>query len=230
MSLPWYGELPERWVNIKDPEHHAKSDYWKEAHDWHATSIKTILDNPTYLGHNVSGRRTTRSFKDKKIIKQPEESWIVTENTHEAIIDQRSWDLAHEKLQSRKRADNHGAVQIFAGLAKCADCGYAMSFTKNGASWHYQCSQYNVKGKAYCSSHYIRYEELYNVVLHDIQRRAKAAAKMDEHMLVTLRQEASGQLGKSKDRLRKNLRLLIPELLSSILSSVSFMKIVLSTA
>jgi len=100
---------PNACTNAKDPEHHAKSDYWKEPHDWHHTSVQTMLHNPTYLGKIVSGRRTTRSFKDKQIIHTPEEEWIVTENTHEALIDQRTWDLAHEKLKVRKRCDNHGA-------------------------------------------------------------------------------------------------------------------------
>ena len=187
---------PNAYVNLKNPEHHAKSDYWKAPHDWHATSIKTMLHNPTYLGKVVSGRRTTRSFKDKQIIHRPEEEWIVVENTHKAIIDQRTWDLAHEKVRTRKRGDNHGAIQMFAGLVKCADCGYALSFTQSGKSKYYQCSQYNVKGKRYCSSHFIRYDELYDAVLHDIRRRAKAAAEMDQQMLANLKREASGQLSK----------------------------------
>jgi len=187
---------PNAYINAKDPEHHARSGYWKEPHDWHATSIKTMLHNPTYLGKIVSGRRTTRSFKDKQVIHMPEEDWIVTENTHEALIDQRTWDLAHEKLTVRKRRDNHGAIQMFAGLVKCADCGYALAFTQNGGNKRYQCSQYNVKGKNYCSSHHITYDELYDAVLHDIRRRANAASVMDEHMLVILKREATGLLSK----------------------------------
>ncbi len=54
---------PNAYANLKDPEHHAKSDYWEEPHDWHATSIKTMLHNPTYLGKVVSGRQTTRSYE-----------------------------------------------------------------------------------------------------------------------------------------------------------------------
>lgn len=187
---------PTAYTNIKDPEHHAGSDYWKQPHDWHSSSVKTILHNPTYLGKIVSGRRTTRSFKDKQIIHQPEEEWIVTENMHEPIIDQRTWDLAHEKIKVRKRSDNQGAIQMFAGLVKCIDCGYALAYTKNGGNPYYQCSQYNVKGKDYCSSHYLRYDELYDVVLHDVRRRAKAAAEMDGYMLRRLRNEASGVLTK----------------------------------
>jgi len=196
---------PNAYVNAKDPEHHARSDYWKQPHDWHATSIKTLLHNPTYLGKIVSGRRRTRSFKDNQIIHMPEEDWIVVENTHEAIIDQRTWDLAHEKLKVRKRCDNHGA-KMFAGLVKCADCGYALAYTKNGGNPYYQCSQYNVKGKAYCTSHYIRYDEIYDAVLHDIRRRAKAAAGMDKQLLRSLKREATGLLGKKLKQAEKDFK------------------------
>lgn len=187
---------PNAYVNARNPEHHARSSYWKQPHDWHATSIKTMLHNPTYLGRVVSGRRKTRSFKDKQVIQMPEEDWVVVENTHEAIIDQCTWDRAHEKLKVRKRCDNHGAIQMFAGLVKCADCGYALAFTQSGGNKRYQCSQYNVKGKNYCSSHHITYDELYDAVLYDIRRRAKAAADMDENALKNLRSEAVGLLNK----------------------------------
>lgn len=197
---------PNAYVNAKDPGHHVSSEYWKQPHDWHATSIKTILHNPTYLGKVVSGRRRTKSFKCKEIIHVPEEDWIVVENTHEAIISQQTWDLAHEKLKVRKRSDNHGAIQMFAGLVKCADCGYALAYANSGGKKSYQCSQYNVKGKAYCTSHYIRYDELYDIVLHDIRRRAKAAADMDTQMLISLKREANGLLNKKLKQLEKEFK------------------------
>lgn len=199
---------PNAYINAKEPKHHAKSDYWKEPHDWHHSSVKTILHNPTYLGKIVSGRRTTRSFKDKRVIQRAEEDWIVTENTHEAIIDQRTWDLAQEKLKVRKRRDNHGAIQMFAGLVKCADCGYALTFTQHGGNKRYQCSQYNVKGKNYCSSHHITYHELYDAVLHDIRRRARAASEMDEYMLQMLKREATGLLDKKLKEAEKAFKVI----------------------
>ena len=197
---------PNAYVNTKDPEHHVKSDYWKNPHDWHATSIKTLLHNPTYLGKIVSGRRRSKSFKCKEIISVPEEDWIVVENMHEPIIEQSTWDLAHEKLKVRKRSDNHGATHMFAGLVKCSDCGYALAFTKSRGYKRYQCSLYNVKGKEYCASHHIGYDDLYNVVLHDIRRRAKAASILDEHMLYTLKQEAGGLLDKKLRQVEKEFK------------------------
>lgn len=126
----------------------------------------------------------------------PEEQWITVENTHESIISQEIWDKAHEKLAVRKRSDNQGAQQIFAGLAKCYDCGYAMNYTSNKGNPRYQCSMYSTKGKGYCKSHFITYADLYDAVLTDIRRRAKRAAGLDEHMLARLQNEASGLLDK----------------------------------
>lgn len=202
---------PTAYNNIKFPTHH-KSEYWRQPHDWHESSIKSILTNPTYLGKIVSGRRRKPSFRSKEIVNMPEEAWITVEGMHEPIIDQHTWSQAQEKLKSRKRCDNQGAQQIFAGLAKCYDCGYALNYTYNKGNPRYQCSLYSTKGKGHCSSHFITYDDLYNAVLHDIQRRAKAAANMDSHLLARLSDEAAGILGKrarqaEKECARMNARI-----------------------
>ena len=193
---------PTAYNNIKFPTLH-KSEYWRKPHDWHPSSIKTILTNPTYLGKIVSGRRRVRSFKNKEILKMPEEEWIVVDGTHEAIIDQKTWDTAQDKLTVRKRSDNQGAQQIFAGLVKCADCGYALAYTRNKGNPRYQCSLYNVKGKGYCCSHFITYEALHQAVLSDVRRRAKAAASMDRHLLHRLKTETAGLLDKRERQAEK---------------------------
>jgi len=45
---------PAAYNNIKFPTLH-KSEYWRKPHDWHPSSIKTILTNPTYLGKTLLG-------------------------------------------------------------------------------------------------------------------------------------------------------------------------------
>lgn len=54
---------------------------------------------------------------------------------------------------------------MFAGLVKCADCGYALNYTCNKGNPRYQCSLYSTKGKGYCSSHFITYADLYDEYL-----------------------------------------------------------------
>lgn len=193
---------PTAYNNIKFPTLH-KSEYWRQPHDWHPSSIKTILTNPTYLGKIVSGRRRVKSFKDREILKMPEDSWIVVDGMHEPIIDQKTWDTAQEKLTVRKRSDNQGAQQLFAGLVKCADCGYALAYTYNKGNPRYQCSMYNVKGKGYCCSHFITYDALYQAVLFDVSRRAKAAANLDRHLIHRLKHETSGMLKKREQLAEK---------------------------
>ena len=205
---------PTAYNNIKFPTFH-KSEYWRQPHDWHESSIKTILSNPTYLGKIVSGRRRKPSFRSKEIVSVPEEMWTVVDGMHEPIITQEEWDRAQEKLAVRKRCDNHGAQQIFAGLAKCADCGYALNYAYNKGNPRYQCSLYSTKGKGHCASHFITYADLYDAVLHDIQRRAKAAARMDAHLLARLSKEASGlinQKAQEAERERKRMDSRISEL------------------
>lgn len=193
---------PTAYNNIKFLTLH-KSEYWRQPHDWHPSSIKTILTNPTYLGKIVSGRRRVKSFKDREILKMPEDSWIVVDGMHEPIIDQKTWDTVQEKLTVRKRSDNQGAQQLFAGLVKCADCGYALAYTYNKGNPRYQCSLYNVKGKGYCCSHFITYDALYQAVLFDVSRRAKAAANLDRHLIHRLKHETSGMLRKREQLAEK---------------------------
>lgn len=204
---------PTAYNNEKFPDHH-KSEYWKQPHDWHPSSIKTILTNPTYLGKIVAGRRRVMSFKTKEIVTMPEDMWTVVDGMHEPIITERVWREAQKKIAVRKRVDNHGAIQMFAGLAKCADCGYAMNYTYNKGEPRFQCSQFSTKGKTYCGSHYIGYDKLCCLVLEDMRHIAQIASEMTSGSLRQLEQEAAlrsehtlevkqRELKKLRDRLAK---------------------------
>lgn len=192
---------PNAYANTVDPTYH-QSNYWRKPHDWHPSSIKTILTNPTYLGHVVNGRRKVKSFKCKEIVKNEPEDWIVVENVHEPIITQRVWDLAQENLKKRKRSGHNGAIQIFAGLLKCSECGYSMAFSSNGSAkgGSYRCSLNNVKGKEYCSPHYITYGALYEIVLNDIKRKAFVARLFEDHFTRMLTTQTAGTM---RDKLKK---------------------------
>lgn len=199
---------PNAYNNIVDPTFH-QSNYWRQPHDWHPSSIKTILTNPTYLGQVVNGRRKVQSFKYKKIVNIQPEEWIVVEDMHDAIIDKRVWDMAQENLKKRKRSGHNGAIQIFAGLLKCADCGYSMAYSRNNGANHngsYRCSLNNVKGKDYCSSHYITYDALYQIVLADIQRKAFVARLFQDNFMRTLTAQTAVTLREKVKRAEKDMK------------------------
>jgi hypothetical protein len=179
-------------------------EYWVRPYDWQFSSVKMILNNPEYLGKLVGFRRSTVSFKVKDKVNMPEDEWIVVEGTHEPIIDQRTWDVVKEKITIRKRSTADGEHHLFSGLVKCADCGHSMLFSRRDNSL--RCSHYNSRGKDYCTGHYIRFKELYDTVLYDVQRRAKAAAGMDKQLLNSLKREASGLLEQKFKQVEKDFK------------------------
>lgn len=146
-----------------------KRPYDKDPYDWNLTSVYKILNDKTYLGYLISGRRRKASFKSKRIIRQEEEDWIMLPGIVPQLISQRLWDDAHEKLDSRKRESKSGFNNIFAGLIKCDKCGHALGIANaSGRNNYYVCNTYKKKGPSVCSSHYIMYNELYEAVLMDI--------------------------------------------------------------
>lgn len=137
-----------------------------EPYDWNYTTVRTILTNPTYLGHTVQGKYTTISYKVKQAVKVPEEQWIRVENTHEPIISQETWDMAQSILSSRKRSTKKGAPHMFAGLLKCATCDSTLA--KNSKDI-FSCHRYKTQGKDACTNHHISLEKLTAVVLGSIR-------------------------------------------------------------
>ena len=86
-----------------NPDYYKNSDYWREPFDWHATSIRAILNNCVYLGHVVFGRTKTKGFFEKTRIAVPEEDWIIVEGTHEPLVSQELWDTVHQAMKARRR-------------------------------------------------------------------------------------------------------------------------------
>lgn len=144
----------------------------EKAYAWTIAMVKEILKSETYIGNSVHNKQGNISFKDKRKIRKPQDEWWKVENTHEAIISKEDFQTVQEMIASRRRKQKNGTTQIFAGLIKCADCGWSMRFGTNNQNKtpysHYTCSQYG-QGLRQCSSHYIRYDVLYAYVLSRLQ-------------------------------------------------------------
>ena len=169
---------PQAYFNQNNPDYYKNSDYWRKPYDWHATSIRVILNNPVYLGKVVYGRSKQKGFFDKRREEVPEDEWIVTENAHEPLISQELWDTVHQMMKARRRENGGGEVQYFAGLVKCADCGSSLNVgydKKRGRYTGFSCWVYKNYGKSRCTSHAIGWKTLNQLVLEDIRRNAQAA-------------------------------------------------------
>ena len=149
--------------------------------DWSATTINGIIRNPAYLGKLVYGKSRKVSYKSKKQIASPEDQLIVTEGTHEPIVNQDVWNLANEIANRHRKSSRTGKTHIFSGLLFCQDCGSSIA----QADKAFICQRYRAFGKSEngCSSHRIPYKLLYASVLASVQE-VTAEARRDRDGLI----------------------------------------------
>ena len=141
---------------------------------WDDSVIGDMLINPVYYGA-IASQKKNYKFKVGVINEKKPEDWIVVENTHEPIIDQDSFDIVQEKIESRKCSRGDGTTSLFAGLIKCGECGKALTIRKTSAKNPqdiYACVTYNRHGKQHCSQHRVEFDTLYNIVFDEIKELA----------------------------------------------------------
>ena len=136
---------------------------------WCSSTIASILKKKEYLGHTVNFK-TRKHFKDKKSKYVSEDNWLIFENTHEAIIDQETFDNVQRIRGNVKRyPDGWGEYHPLTGLMYCADCGSKMYVhrTNNYKNIpYYVCSNYKkVPCGTLCpSAHRIKAEVVLNLI------------------------------------------------------------------
>ena len=171
-----------------------KNKTFKDMYGWGSSTIVNILEKREYLGHTINFK-TRKHFKDKKSHYVPEDEWTIFENTHEAIIDQQTFDLV-QKIRSKVRRypDGWGEVAPLTGLLYCADCGGKMYVhrTNNGKRIsQYTCSQYTkVPVGTLCKTQHRINEDVVLSLVSDMLKAIAEYAKHDRAEFVRVVQEA----------------------------------------
>lgn len=151
---------------------------------WSYQTVHTILNDETYIGTMVQSKYTTVSYKSKKKIKLPEDEWIKIPNSHEAIIDGDTWNIAQTLQKQRTRSVNiKQNIGLFGGILRCADCKKPLSRTYHRRTHEfdgYCCSFYKRFGNTFCSQHKIKHDELERVVLESIKQEARKLLTQDD--------------------------------------------------
>jgi DNA invertase Pin-like site-specific DNA recombinase len=146
----------------------------EDIYGWNDRTVAGILDNEIYLGHTINCRTTVVSYKDKRKKDVPESEWYRFENTHEAIIDKVTWDIARKVREGKRRRTNMGDVDKYSGLLYCADCGSKLYFVRGTTikpeAYNFICSRYRKHmGHELCTPHTIREMALDEIVLEEIR-------------------------------------------------------------
>lgn len=181
---------------------------------WTRETLSAILGREEYLGHTVNLRTRTKSYKDKRKVDNPKEDWLIFKNTHEAIIDQETFDIVR-KMRSHKRSNQRyknrvGHENLFAGLVFCGTCGrkhYFCPQEKNGLNHdHYKCSGYRKPIDGCENPHYIQKSALIEIVNGKLRQTIQEIHFDQEAFLKKLEQQSQAQFSKNNKRQRQQLQ------------------------
>ena len=154
-------------------------------YDWYGFTVSSMLEKPEYMGHTVNFRSSKKSYRDKRVKNDPSD-WLIFENTHEAIVDPETWQLAQQVKRTVRRTDTTGVANPLTGLVFCADCGAKMynhrgKRKKAGREYSvdfYSCSTYTLtfeRETQMCSSHTVSTKALNALILETIRTTASYA-------------------------------------------------------
>lgn len=194
---------------IKDPEDKNRCDMSKP-YEWAGVSVVRMLEKPEYMGDTVNFRTKKLSYKDKTAVKNDSDEIVVFTDTHEAIIDRKTWYMVQELRKTKRRINTEGESNPFVGKIFCADCGGKMHYRNEGKragrNWRglpdgsvrttpacYNCGNYNNshdQSEKVCCSHNIQAKVIDQFVLETIQYACKSV-RMDERAFVESIRSAS---------------------------------------
>ena len=163
---------------------------------WSATTVGYILDRQEYLGHTVLGKSICENFKTKERRAAAPDELMIFPDTHEAIIDPDTWNMARKlRVQKKPRAANGTYSHRLSGLVYCADCGSRMGFISPDAKRSgkhddsdsaFQCGNYRNQNSE-CVSHFIKTSALETAILQAIKAVSKYVIENEAEFVAQLK-------------------------------------------
>ena len=182
----------------------------KDPYGWGSSTIVSILKKREYLGHTVNFK-TRKHFKDKKSHYVDESEWTIFENTHEAIIDQETFDNVQRiRGNARRYPDGFGEAYPLTGLMYCADCGGKMYVhrTYNGKRVpQYTCGQYGKYpiGSLCPTQHRIKAEAVLTLIADMLRTIAEYSRNDRAEFIRTVQETQAAQQTADISKKRKRL-------------------------
>ena len=197
---------------------------------WERSTIWAMLRNPAYRGMACFGKtqEAARQHRDNRAARvrghaaprsprplqeAPKDQWI--QIPVPALVDERTFDLAQERLQDNKKFSPRRTIEpsILQGLVHCAHCGYALYRTSTRSSarkiYYYRClgsDAWRYQGQARCSAQPIRSDLLEHTVWTEVARLLEDPALIQSEL--TRRMEAARTSHPAKqhqDRIEREL-------------------------
>ncbi|NBK18736.1 recombinase family protein [Anaerotruncus sp. 1XD42-93] len=180
-------------------------------YNWPEKTLYDILARQEYLGHTITAKTYKVSYKSKKTRKNAEDKRYFFPNTHEPLIDEKTFALAQKRIATRHRPTKSDEIDLFSGLLFCGDCGYKMYLQKGAGTPErkhaYTCGNYRNRARNdfLCTTHYIRKSVLKELVLADLQRIMSYVKGHEQEFIQTATECSEQAMKKALGHQRKEL-------------------------
>ena len=149
---------------------------------WTKTTVKSILTNQAYIGSAVHGKVVIEKYNNIPLHAPDPSEWVVFENTHEPLIDKKTFEKAHERVKEisdayfAKEFTKHppNEMNLLKGKIVCGDCGKGMRLSpRTTKSYVYFCGTFSDGINPACSRHKIDQEEVNKAVFAQISNHMR---------------------------------------------------------
>lgn len=161
---------------------------------WCSNTITNILKNEKYAGNAVLGKTYKPDVLSKKCFKNDgsKSPMYYAENTHPAIIDEETFELAKEEMERRQNDKQKAAGRSrysskypFSGILLCGNCGSRLrrhlrkvGSGKRVPAWG--CANRIINGRAVCDSHHVNEDVLQRTYLAALQTMVDGSEEIIE--------------------------------------------------
>ena len=204
--------IPSAYAKCNYPENnHSKG--FHDPYRWSSTAVSYILEKREYMGHTVLGKTISQNYKTKKRRKAEPEELMIFKNTHEAIVDEETWELAHRLRKTvRKPSYPDRPANPLTGLVYCADCGRKMTHRQPSptkkkvydADDAYVCGSYRQLTRD-CTMHFIKTSALQDLILSAIREVSAFVHSDEKEFLHLVREETDAGIEKEIKEQKKRL-------------------------
>ena len=209
---------------------------------WSSERISEMLQNETYIGNMVQGRRVKISYKSRKCLRQEPSNWVVVEDTHEPLVDKETFQKVRMLVNSRRYTRSRTYDFLLKGLIYCHECGYPLAALNRPPvsgedRLFFVCRTYQRFTKAgVCTCHSIKEKTVTDAVIAKV--REACEARLNPKELLPIARKAVEQARKENategemqtiqsriENLTGNLDRMYMDRLSGLLSEADFERV-----
>ena len=182
----------------------------RQPYNWDTRMLSKLVQRREYMGDTVNFKTCVTEYRGKRV-SVPAEDQLVFPGTHEAIVDEETWQAA-QQIFHPEMSSTPGKPCALKGLMVCGECGVPMKFHR--MTGHEECNDFvcrtHQKSAAYeerlCTHNSIRVTVIREIVRDTLRTVNRYAIADEDGFRRRLAQEAAAYQPDDRKQLAKAIR------------------------